>query len=49
VLLPFSSPKIMRASLPLVRFNLWRSMSANGLKADPVVRRQFEQCNSQRR
>ena len=41
--LPFSSPKTKKLSSPLVMSSLSRSMPANGLKADPVVRRQFEQ------
>jgi hypothetical protein len=43
VSLPFSSPKIMRLSWPLVMPSLSRSMPAKGLKAAPVARRQFEQ------
>ena len=35
--------KTRRLSLPLVMLNLSRSMPANGLKAEPVARRQFEQ------
>lgn len=40
---PLSSPKIMRLSSPLVIPIFSRSMPANGLKAEPVARRQFEQ------
>jgi hypothetical protein len=43
VSLLLSSPKIIRPSLPLVTASFSRSMPANGLKAEPVVRRQLEQ------
>jgi len=39
----FSTPKIIKASLPLAMLSLLHSIPANGLYADPVARRQFEQ------
>ena len=39
----FSRPNRMRSPSPFVMASFLRSMPANGLNAEPVVRRQFEQ------
>lgn len=43
VLLASGPPKIISASAPFVIASFERSIPANGLKAEPVVLRQFEQ------